>query len=107
MKQPTICELAHCPRLIEEQPGHKPRLYCCNAHRLQAHRLKQMAEQRNALRQQWARLPQVTQGKLEAILESYDVEAAQLAFDGIKTCLSDLATAIQVAQIFQLELEQS
>jgi hypothetical protein len=84
------CKYYKCTRMIEQYPGKRARLYCSDAHRKAAQRLREQGEQiaRDALAEQkmketWEELPETVIERLKKIQKTYGVYAALAATQAV------------------------
>src|SRR5438874_12431644 len=82
----TTCRYYTCTKMIEQFPGKRAKLYCSDAHRKAAQRLREQGEQvaREALAEQkmketWTDLPETVIERLKKIQKTYGVYAALAA----------------------------
>ncbi len=86
MEETSLCQFVGCGKpLPEQKPGQRRRIYCCDAHKLLAHRCRQIMK----LQQAWRILPPDSQRHLEQLMTHYGTEAAQLALAAIQASYHD------------------
>lgn len=78
-----FCNLPGCTNTFEQKPNKRKKLYCSDAHRKAAERLRTEKKQhereqitKQKLREQWASLPDSVVTKLKKIQRTYSVWAA-------------------------------